>query len=68
MLKMRGDARGWLFVGLGTLLFASICGLLFVRISAALLSLIMVNYGLKALGMPPLFVLIEQWLDGVSRK
>ena len=63
-----GSVKGWVFVALGAALFIMTTGRLLMQVAACFVAIAMINYGLKILGLSPLFVLLQQWFDGIGRK
>jgi hypothetical protein len=58
---------GAIFVVMGAVLFFAVAGEFAIKGLFVFLSLVCVDYGLRLMGYPPLFVAIQNWFDNLSR-
>ncbi len=62
-MRVQNTALGTLCIVLGSLLFILSAGQWMIQFALAILSLYIINYGLKLRGMPPLTFLVLRWFD-----
>ena len=58
---------GGLLVAVGILVFVAAAGPIFFSVLGIVCSVVIMNYGLQKMGKPPLFVLLQNFLDSISR-
>ena len=58
---------GGLLVAIGTIVFVVAAGPIIFRALGVVCAVVAINYGLQKMGKPPLFVLLQIFLDTVSR-
>jgi hypothetical protein len=58
---------GGLLVTVGVIVFVAAAGPIFFSVLGIVSSVVIINYGLQKMGKPPLFVLLQNFLDSISR-
>ncbi|MBT4855645.1 hypothetical protein HOM50_01505 [bacterium] len=66
----RGNEKilGIVFVIIGAALFISFAGRFLVEIIGAIISIMIINYGLKLQGLPAIWMLMMQWIHSFKFK
>jgi len=60
------NSLGIFYIGLGTVFFLFFIGSFLIRIVGAIVSILVLNYGLKLMGYPPAQILFFQLLSKVK--
>lgn len=60
---MDNNSKGTLFIVLGIALFIAFTGRFFLLVIGAIVSLIIINYGLQLKGMPGLLITVKSWIQ-----
>lgn len=58
---------GTLLVAVGAIIFVVAAGPIIFSVLGIVCGVVMINYGLQKMGQPPLFVLLQNFLDSISR-
>ena len=66
-MALQRSAQGILYIVAGVFLFVFAGGKFILQVLAALAGLVLINYGLSMRGLPPISVLVQQWLEELRR-
>lgn len=62
MSRITEKNKGILFITIGSILFVLFAGKFLLQIVGAVVALLLINYGLYLNNMPPIWILIQEWL------
>jgi len=62
----RDKNKGILFVIIGSTLFVVFAGKFLLQIIGAVVALLVINYGLYLQGLPPIWILIQEWIMNIK--
>ena len=66
-IRMSETNVGGLLIGIGIVVFVAAAGPIFFRALGVACAIVAINFGLQKMGKPPLFVLLQNFLDSISR-
>jgi len=68
MTHIHNKNKGVLFVIIGSILFFIFAGKFLFHIIGIIIALLLINYGLYLQSMPPIWILLQEWISNSSRR
>lgn len=68
MARSNDKVLGVVFVIIGCALFIALAGQFLIQIIGAIISIMIINYGLKLQGLPPIWLLLMQRMHNMKFK